>query len=138
MEETICPICNKVIKSSRISAIAYQHDETYVRHHWTCFKNEYTGSHDRTYIGVIKSKDGIPIWSDLTAKQQQSAKSTLTRIKIYGGTILRRTFISGMAATSMFMSPDDVSKTYDSEKKRNKMKMNEMKKAWLEEESKLT
>jgi len=140
-EKTIeCVLCNKRITKTRKVAIAYKLLDGYNICHWTCFTEKISNTHDDTYKGVMMFRKGVPKimdWISLSDKQRGSAKSLLTKIKIYGDLSVRRVHISGMAASSMMLSPDDVKKIYDQTKKTNETVFQKRKCEWLKEDCRL-
>lgn len=82
-----CPICQKDIKAPRKMAIAYlMTDEADVMH-WKCFVKTFSNTHEMRYIGVVQKSTIVNVaqhWSELSVKDQRSAKTLWTKVKMYG------------------------------------------------------
>lgn len=127
-----CIFCiTKLSKRNRLG-ILYLNNNTYVMSHWSCIKDNLYNTYVDDYIGIKRQyADKIKKWNELTKKEQTSSKSLLMRVKIYGCQSCKKIHISGMEASSNFMSPDDVQKIYDNHAKDQKQKKQSRKEEYV-------
>lgn len=136
----LCHLCNKNIHKVRKVAVGYKATNSIDICHWTCFTGTYSNTHNDTYIGVKMYRGGVPSiiqWSNLSDKDKKNAKALMTKIKMYGDLEVHKVHISGMGASSMMLSPNDVSKIYEDNHNVTKKMFADRKKEWLQAEKDL-
>lgn len=139
---TLCHLCSKNINSVRKVAVGYKNnlENSIDICHWTCFTGTFSNTHDHTYIGVKMYRGGVPStvqWSNLSDKCKKNAKALMTKIKMYGDLEVHKVHISGMGASSMMLTPNDVAKIYEDNHNTTKKKFADRKKEWLQAEKDL-
>lgn len=109
-DKRVCQTCNKrLVGKNRITMLFREDSKTpqtvvHETHHWACVRRLPRNADVTRLVGILRvgKTEDLPLWDELSAKQQGSAKANKTRLVNEANGKGRRQWLSGMGGSALY------------------------------------